>query len=274
MSTSPKNIVDVEEMYTNSGDKIVKRYSKAVITYARMNPPTIGHKELIKNLVNEASNNADVYVFLTSTEDNKRNPLTIKEKIFLLKKILDTDSVDTDSVFKNVRIINTTTCGKNPAKPCKGIFDVKNVLQKEYKYDEIILGLGSDRFNEKAFDSIVNTKTSRKSFGKSRNDASANLVQSISGTKLREAALKEDLNSLRQGTGIYNDDTYLLYLIKRIKYELGKPFKKQKPITATVIPTKKAKVNAKVNAIRLNQKHKTARAKAKATGKLSKAIPR
>lgn len=49
---------------------------------------------------------------------------------------------------------------------------------------------------------------------------------------------------------------------------------KSKPITATVIPTKKANINAKVNDIKRKQKRRTIRAKAKATGKSSKAISR
>ena len=46
-----------------------------VFTFGRMNPPTIGHEKLINKIKSEARrNSADWKVYLSSTQDFKKNP--------------------------------------------------------------------------------------------------------------------------------------------------------------------------------------------------------
>ena len=50
-----------------------------------MNPPTAGH-ELVINHANEIANkeNRELFVFVSKTKDNKKNPLDISDKLMLL----------------------------------------------------------------------------------------------------------------------------------------------------------------------------------------------
>jgi len=91
------------------GDVIEKRCELAFFTYGRMNPPTVGHKALIDQVIREsmgagaggARQRADAYVFPTSTHDRPDNPLPVEKKVDILKRMFPGDEV---------RIINTSDC--------------------------------------------------------------------------------------------------------------------------------------------------------------------
>ncbi len=58
-----------------------------VIAFGRMNPPTIGHGVLVDKVLSEASkHNADHFIFASTSQDPKKNPLTHKQKVEYLKK--------------------------------------------------------------------------------------------------------------------------------------------------------------------------------------------
>ncbi len=61
-----------------------KRMKKAVLTYGRMNPPHIGHERLIRSIFEIEG---DHFIVVSHTQDNKKNPLTIHEKIQCLHKM-------------------------------------------------------------------------------------------------------------------------------------------------------------------------------------------
>lgn len=52
--------------------------------FGRMNPPTIGHARLI-NTVARASAGGDYYIFLSHTQDSKKNPLDYNTKVDFVK---------------------------------------------------------------------------------------------------------------------------------------------------------------------------------------------
>ena len=55
---------------------------KAVITFGRMNPPTVGHEKLVNKIIATAiAEKGTPYVFLSKTQDAKKNPLTYDQKI-------------------------------------------------------------------------------------------------------------------------------------------------------------------------------------------------
>lgn len=61
----------------------------AVVVYGRFNPPTKAHMMLIRLLEKEAKkHNADAIVCPSHTQDKKKNPLTVEEKIGLLTQIV------------------------------------------------------------------------------------------------------------------------------------------------------------------------------------------
>ena len=100
----------------------------AVFSFGRMNPPTIGHGKLIAKVIDVAKKeNATPIIFPSKTEDKKKNPLSFKTKVKVMK-----------DVFGNV--INTDTSIKTP-------FDVLDKLNND-KYEKVVFVVGSDRVNE------------------------------------------------------------------------------------------------------------------------------
>ena len=55
-----------------------------VITYMRANPPTIGHSKVIDNLLKQKG---DHHIFVSHSQDSKKNPLSADEKVGYLKKM-------------------------------------------------------------------------------------------------------------------------------------------------------------------------------------------
>ena len=55
----------------------------AVVTYGRMSPPTIGHQKLIDHVFKQKG---DHHIIVSHTQDNKKNPLHVDEKLELLRK--------------------------------------------------------------------------------------------------------------------------------------------------------------------------------------------
>jgi len=98
---------------------------KAVITWGRMNPPTKGHEILISAVIAAArSENADPMVFLSHTQDEKKNPLDYNTKNEMAIKAFG-------AIVKRTRGLTT-------------IDAVFKSLGKQ-GYDEVTLLVGSDR---------------------------------------------------------------------------------------------------------------------------------
>ena len=52
----------------------VKKEKTAVVTFGRMNPPTIGHQKLVDNVLRVAKqNSADPFVFLSHTQKKDKD---------------------------------------------------------------------------------------------------------------------------------------------------------------------------------------------------------
>jgi len=99
---------------------------KVVIAFGRMNPPTVGHEKLVAKIKSEArKNRATPMLFLSHSQDKKKNPLSYEDKIRLSQKAFG----------KMVKKSNART-----------IIDVAKQLEKQY--DELIVIGGSDRVDE------------------------------------------------------------------------------------------------------------------------------
>ena len=104
-----------------------KKSKTAVFAFGRMNPPTVGHSKLIQKVMSVAKKERGTpMVYPSKTEDKKKNPLSFKMKVRVLK-----------DVFGN--IINTDTSIKTP-------FDVLESLNGSY--EKVIFIVGSDRVSE------------------------------------------------------------------------------------------------------------------------------
>lgn len=65
-----------------------KKNDRVVMSFGRMNPPTVGHEKLVDKVKSEAeSRGADHVVVLSHSQDAKKNPLTAEEKLKHAKRL-------------------------------------------------------------------------------------------------------------------------------------------------------------------------------------------
>jgi len=156
--------------------------AKVVFTFGRLNPPTIGHQKLVDKLQSVAKREkADSKVFLSHTQNNKKDPLNYAEKIRFARKAFG-------------KIIEQSNA--------KTIIQILQELEK--KYSDIVLVVGSDRVGE--FSGLLN-----KYNGKAYNfdsievisagarDPDAEGVEGMSASKLRALAIEGDFDTFKTG---------------------------------------------------------------------------
>lgn len=175
----------------NSFSKFLIEEEKVVyFTFGRMNPPTIGHEKLLEKLARVAGKNP-YRVFLSQTQDNKKNPLSYMEKVKFARKMFPRYA---RSIMLNKKV--------------KNIFDVLVTLYNE-GYVNVTMVVGSDRVNE--FDITINKYNGKKAahgfynFRKinvvsaGQRDPDAEGAEGASATKQRTAAKENDFTSFSQG---------------------------------------------------------------------------
>lgn len=181
-------------------DKVV------VFAFGRMNPPTEGHSKLIKMVMVVAKKEKGIpMVFPSKTEDKKKNPLSFKTKVKVLK-----------DVFGN--IINTDASIKTP-------FAVLDYLNDK-KYNKVVFVVGSDRVSEfkrnmsKYVDSDLESITDFSVVSAGDRDPDAEGVTGMSGSKMREFVVKDKFSKFKSGLMTKNDK-----LAKAVFKEIGKKLK-------------------------------------------------
>ena len=188
---------------------IESKDTTAVFTFGRMNPPTIGHGKLIAKVLDVANRaKATAIVFPSQTEDKKKNPLSFKTKVKVLK-----------DVFGNV--INTDTSIKTP-------FDVLDKLNND-NYEKVIFVVGSDRVKE--FERNMSRYVDRdldyiKDFSvvsAGDRDPDAEGVAGMSGSKMRDFVIKDKFIKFKEGLLTKN-----ARLAKAVFKEIGKKLKIKK----------------------------------------------
>ena len=164
--------------------------NKAVITFGRMNPPTVGHEKLVNKIVSTAiSEKGTPLVYLSKTQDAKKNPLTYDQKIKYAQ------------AFFGKRLVV-----KSPAKT---IIEVAKEIQKS-GYKDLVLVVGSDRVKE--FETLLNkyngkdfTFDSIKVVSAGDRDPDSDDVSGMSASKIRAAAADGDLDLFTKGIPTRND---------------------------------------------------------------------
>lgn len=155
---------------------------KVVISFGRMNPPTIGHEKLInkvKDVARKAGAKAEVY--LSHTQDAKKNPLSYDDKFMAAKEAFGS-------------VIQKATA--------KTIIEVMKMINS--KYDDVTLVVGQDRVAE--FETLLN-KYNGKEFKFSNidvvsageRDPDADGVEGMSASKMREAAASGNKSLFKTG---------------------------------------------------------------------------
>ena len=157
-------------------------------TFGRFNPPTIGHEKLINKV--KSVGTSDYRIYLSRSEDSKKNPLSPQKKLSYMKKMFPSHS----SKIK----INTTNM----------VLDIATELYNQ-GFNQIKMVVGSDRVRE--FDTILQKYNGVKSrhglydFDKidvvsaGERDPDAEGATGMSASKMRAAAAKGDLTNFQKG---------------------------------------------------------------------------
>lgn len=188
MAVTPKDKKSKKDEVLNKNTIIVNPQlqeassRKVVATFGRMNPPTAGHEKLV-NKVKEVARKmgAKAEIYLSHSQDAKKNPLTYDDKVMIAKEAFG-------SVVQKAS--------------AKTIMDVMKTLQSHY--DEVTLVVGEDRVAE--FDALLN-KYNGKEFtfanitvvSAGARDPDADGVEGMSASKMREAALKGEESKFKSG---------------------------------------------------------------------------
>lgn len=145
-------------------------------------------------------------VFVSHTEDKKKNPLSYKTKVALLSKA-------TKGVVKN-----------DPEKKVKNIFDLLKEI--DGKFDIVYVVAGSDRVNEYQvkLDQYNGKDYSFKeihAISAGERDPDADDTSGISGTKMRQFVVDGDYDSFKKNLFVGAKDALAKPIFDEIKKTLG-----------------------------------------------------
>ena len=179
--------------------------SKAVFSFGRMNPPTVGHEKLVNKVRAVArAHKGDPLIYLSHTHKLPKDPLEYNDKIKLAKKAFG----------RIVKMSRANTI-------------IKVLQELEKKYDEVVLVVGSDRVSD--FRELVN-KYNGKDYtfdtidvvSAGERDPDADDVSGMSASKMRELASNEDLKAFKEGLprNLQRDAENIMKMVRKgLNYE-------------------------------------------------------
>lgn len=169
---------------------LVEEEKTVYVTFGRMNPPTIGHEKLMNAMAKKAGKNP-YRIYLSKSEDKKKNPLPFKTKVKLARKMFP----------KHARQIMADSS-------IRTIIDTAVKLYNE-GFKRVVMVVGSDRIRE--FDVLLNKYNGQKArhgfynferinvVSAGNRDPDADGAEGMSASKMRDAATKNDFTAFSQG---------------------------------------------------------------------------
>lgn len=160
----------------------------AVIGWGRMNPITSGHEKLVNKIKDVArKESATPLVYLTHSQDAKKNPLSYDDKVMLAQK-----------AFGNIIVKSKS----------KTIIQAMQELQK--KFNKVVLVVGGDRVKD--FDALLN-KYNGKDYNfdsisvvsagdrtdPDSDDAKQMTADTMSASVMRKLAVQGDFDTFKKG---------------------------------------------------------------------------
>ena len=153
-----------------------------VISWGRMNPPTLGHQKLVNKVKDVAARlNAKAEIYLTHTQDTDKNPLAYHDKILIAREAFGS-------------IVHES--------PMKTIIEVAKYLAKTY--NNLVLVVGQDRVTE--FKTLLNKYNGREYNFESidvvsagQRDPDGEGVEGVSASKMRGFAKAGDKSKFALG---------------------------------------------------------------------------
>ena len=169
----------------------VVQKKKAVFAFGRMNPPTSGHEKLITKVLAVAKKlNATPFIFVSNSQDVKKNPLTGKQKV----KYIEMGVPGAEGyVFSDTTVLSP--------------FHAVKFLENQ-GFTDVVLVTGSDRLD--LGDSIrkyINHPDPTKGFkldsfdivSAGDRDPDSDGITGMSASKMREAAAEDNFKSFKKG---------------------------------------------------------------------------
>ena len=183
---------------------LIEEERTVYFTFGRMNPPTIGHEKLMTKL-SEKSGKNPYRVYLSHSQDAKKNPLTFNEKVKYARKMFPKHA---RQIMSDMKV--------------KTVFDAATKLYNE-GFKKVAMVVGSDRINE--FNALLNKyngKKGRHGFYNFENinvisagerDPDADGAKGMSASKMRQAVMEKDFTSFSQGLprSVSNSEAKKLY---------------------------------------------------------------
>jgi len=168
----------------------------ASFCFGRMNPPTIGHKQLI-DTVAESAHNGKYFIFVSHSQDPKKNPLDPQTKISFIKQmfpehakhVVDRSGITTalhaatmlyDAGINSVTFVAGSDRMAQFQKLLTDYNGVEGKAHGYYKFENIDFASSGDR------------------------DPDADGLAGISASRAREAAAAGDVEAFAQATGAGN----------------------------------------------------------------------
>lgn len=183
---------------------LIEEDKVAYFTFGRMNPPTTGHEKLLDALAKQAGRN-DYFVFVSQTQDKKKNPLNYNSKVKHIRKMFP----------RHARRVMIN-------KKVRTAFDAAQFLYDK-GYKSVVMVVGSDRVRE--FETLLNKYNGEKAqhgfynfksisvASAGARDPDAEGVEGMSASKMRGFASDNDFVSFSQGlsSSMNNKDAKKLF---------------------------------------------------------------
>ena len=169
---------------------LVEEEKVVYFTFGRMNPPTIGHGKLLDVLAAKSGRNP-YKVFLSQSQDSKKNPLSYSDKIKSIRKMFPKHA-------RNIMI----------SKNIKTAMDILSTLYDQ-GFRKVAMVVGSDRVIE--FETLLNKyngKEARHGFynfmdikviSAGERDPDAEGVEGMSASKQRQNAAENNFTTFSHG---------------------------------------------------------------------------
>src|SRR5210317_2151317 len=180
--------IDPKKLVKMVSEEVLMEDKSIAFTFGRFNPPTIGHQKLINKVKSLPTN--DYKIFLSRSQDPKKNPLSPEYKLRVMKDMFKADR-------RNIEL-----------NPTNMVLDLATDLYNQ-GYTDVTMVAGSDRVRE--FEGILKKYNGVKSrhglydfdsikvVSAGERDPDAEGATGMSASKMRDAAAKGDLKSFEKG---------------------------------------------------------------------------
>jgi hypothetical protein len=198
--------------------------STIVIGFGRLNPITVGHALLLKKLVDTAhANKAEHAMYITKTQDKKKNPLPLDRKLFWAKKSFpEINFVGCDDKVRTI---------------------IEAAKEQSGRYKNLIIIAGSDRVP--AYETLLNKYNgteynfdSIKVVSAGERDPDADDASGMSASKMRAAATNNDFALFRKGVPDSIKEQDARKLMQEVRTHMG--IKSVAELAIKVTPTRNA----------------------------------